>query len=172
MTRAPDPHQTPPPTTTRPAALSRRTVLRGAAVGTAAVAAWSLTGCATGPTQAEIDARALLPHAQSAYRQQQFAAQLAPRTTEYAEALRTVADQRGAHLQALREEINRLHSSIAGEIESSQTTPTASVEALRASLEQAGKQAATSCQNLAGYPAGLLGSISASCQTLAKVQLA
>lgn len=112
------------------------------------------------------------PHAQAAFRQQSAAAQLAPRNTAYTGALGTVAEQRGQHLTALRDEINRLHSSIASQIEIPATTPTASVEALGKQIEQSAKAAANSCVDMAGFTAGLLGSISASCQTLAKVQLA
>ncbi|EGD55711.1 hypothetical protein SCNU_08358 [Gordonia neofelifaecis NRRL B-59395] len=148
-------------------------MLRGAAVvGVSAAAGWALTACDTGPTQRQLDAEALLPHAQSAYRQQRAATGLAPRNTEYTEALKTVADQRGAHLTALRDEINRLHSSTAEQIETPAGTPVASVEALRRDIESAAKNAANSCVRLSGFDAGLLGSVSASCQTLAKVQLA
>lgn len=159
------------PSTSTP--LSRRALLRGgAAAGVAVAAGWSLTACDSGPSQRQLDAQALLPHAQAAFRQQTAAAQLAPRNTAYTEALGTVADQRGQHLTALRDEINRLHSSIAAQIETPAPTPTASVQALAGELEQSAKAAATSCVETSGFTAGLLGSISASCQTLAKVQLA
>ena len=153
--------------------LSRRTLLRGGAVAGVAVAAgWSLSACETGPTQRQRDAEALLPHAQAAYREKAAAEQLAPRSTEYAKALRTTAEQRGEHLKALRDEINRLHSSIAGQIESRAQTPTASVDALGKQLESSATAAGKTAVESSGFVAGLLGSISASCQTLAKVQLA
>lgn len=152
--------------------IPRRTILRGgAAAGVAVAVGWSLTGCETGPSEREKNAEALLPHAQAAYRDHTAATQLAPRSTEYTKALKTVADQRGAHLNALRDEINRQHSSLAGRIESAAPTPTASVEALGKQLEKSAAAAAKAAVAESGYVAGLLGSISASCQTLAKVQL-
>ena len=45
--------------------------------------------------------------------------QLGPRITEYSAALAVIADQRGQHAQALRDEVNRLHSSSASRIGSS-----------------------------------------------------
>ncbi|ALG84561.1 hypothetical protein ACH46_08715 [Gordonia phthalatica] len=148
-------------------------MLRGSAVvGVAVAAGWSLSACETGPSQRQRDAEALLPHAQAAFRDQAAAQQLAPRSTEYAKALRTVSDQRGEHLKALRDEINRLHSSIADQIESPATTPTASVEALGKQIESSATAAGKTAVGSSGYVAGLLGSVSASCQTLAKVQLA
>ncbi|WP_062366817.1 hypothetical protein ACK8HH_07735 [Gordonia sp. LUNF6] len=176
MTRVPiqDPPAPEPPQAGRPATgVPRRSVLRGGVLaGAAAVAGWSLTACDTGPTQRQLDAETLLPHAQAALRQQRAATALAPRNTAYTEALRTVADQRGAHLKALRDEINRLHSSTADRIDSPPAAPTASVAALGVSIERSATSAADACAGLSGFSAGLLGSISASCQTLAKVQLA
>lgn len=148
-------------------------MLRGSAVvAVAAAAGLSLTACDSGPTQRQLDAEKLLPHAQAAFQQQQAATALSPRTTEYANALKTVADQRGQHLSALRDEINRLHSSTASQIETPAPTPVASVEALRVAIERSATSAARTCIDMSGFPAGLLGSVSASCQTLQKVQLA
>ncbi|MGB3304065.1 hypothetical protein [Gordonia sp. (in: high G+C Gram-positive bacteria)] len=152
---------------------SRRAVLRGGAViGVAAMAGWSLTACNTGPTQRELDAQMLLPHAQAAFAQQRAATELSPRITEYVNALKTVADQRGQHLQALRDEINRLDSSTADQIEAGSPAPTASIEALRTAIAASARSANRACVTSSGFTAGLLGSISASCQTLQKVQLA
>ncbi|MBM7367615.1 twin-arginine translocation signal domain-containing protein [Gordonia hydrophobica] len=152
--------------------ITRRGLLRGGAAAGAAVAlGGSLSACDTGPTQRQRDAEALIPHARAAFRDQAAARQLAPRNTAYTEALTTVADQRGAHLTALRDEINRLHSSIADQIESTATSPTASVQALGSQIEQSATAAGRAAVAMSGFSAGLLGSISASCQTLAKVQL-
>lgn len=140
-------------------------------MGVAVAAGWTLSACEVDPSQRQRDAEALLPHARAAYRDQAAAAQLAPRSTQYGPALKAVADQRGEHLKALRDEINRLHSSITDQIQSPATTPTASVQALAAQITASATAAAKSAVEATGYAAGLLGSVSASCQTLAKVQL-
>ncbi|WOC14463.1 hypothetical protein [Gordonia sp. MP11Mi] len=157
------------PTDFRP---SRRTVLRGAAVIPVVVATGAaVTAC--GPTTDEERdlADTLVVHAQAAVRQQKAAAVLAPRTTEYTAALTVVSQQRGEHAQALRDEINRIHSSAADQID--EPGPAlATLDAVRDALASSTRAAADGSVAESEFVAGLLASISASCKTLAEVQLA
>lgn len=160
--------------------VGRRAVLRtGVGLGVAVGVGWSVTGCTDEASADEDRARALLPHAQAAFRQQKAATALAPRVTEYTAAVTVVAEQRRAHLAALRDEIARLHSSLVDDITAAPADPAAtpaqpapdSVQKLRDQIERSADGAARTAVRLDGYRAGLLGSISASCRTLAKVQL-
>lgn len=131
----------------------------------------AVTAC--GPTADEERdlAERLVAHARAAIRQQKAAASLAPRTAEYTAALTVVAQQRGEHAQALRDEINRVHSSSADGI-NQPSPPLATVDALREALVLSTRASAGAAVTESGFVAGLLASISASCTTLAEVQLA
>ncbi|MEP9413610.1 hypothetical protein ABLE92_04560 [Gordonia sp. VNQ95] len=173
---------------------SRRTVLRGGVmlgVGVTVVA--TAAGCDRGPTPGQVTAQALVPLARSALADAAAARALAPQVTDYAAALGVVADQRGQHAQALREEITRLDQDIAGQIDtvsggasstsasSSGAGPSATsgpaapsattLDGLRSALAASAKAARSSAIDLSGYSSGLTGSISASVTTLMEVQL-
>ncbi|MCF8610879.1 hypothetical protein L5G28_12045 [Gordonia sp. HY285] len=151
---------------------SRRTVLRGAAAIPVAVATGAAVSACGPTTDEERDlGDMLVTHAQAAVRQQKAAAALAPRTTEYTAALTVVAQQRGEHAQALRDEIDRVHSSSADQIDvPGPALPT--LDALRGALASSTRVAADGAVLESDFVAGLLASISASCKTLAEVQLA
>ncbi|MEZ5211312.1 hypothetical protein [Gordonia sp. (in: high G+C Gram-positive bacteria)] len=171
-------HRPPPPAPDpRPSsrALPRRTVLRGGAALTLAAAAGpALAACAPGPSERERQARELVPLARSAELQQRQAKQLAPRETDYTDALNRVAAERGDHAQALTDEINRLHAPAATEITApaGDGTTNLTLDGLRDGLTSAARDSAGAAVAAAGFRAGLLGSISASCTTLREVQLA
>ncbi|MCF8569578.1 hypothetical protein L5G32_04780 [Gordonia sp. HY002] len=151
---------------------SRRSVLRGVAVLPVVAAAGAAVSACGPTTDEERDlAERLVEHARAAVRQQEAAAALAPRTTEYTAALTVVAQQRGEHAQALRDEVNRVHSSSAGRIDDP-SAPLATVDALREALVSSTRASGGAAVTESGFVAGLLASVSASCKTLAEVQLA
>jgi len=144
-------------------------MLRGSAGLVVAVAAGTaLTACETGPSDDEKAARALVPHAQSARNQQEQAQALAPRQTGQSDRFTQIADERGAHLQALTDEINRLHAPFAGEITSG-AVPRVDAAALLSELRTSAQSAAKTATEQSGYRAALLGSISAACAVLQEV---
>ncbi|GAA3690160.1 hypothetical protein GCM10022238_03720 [Gordonia hankookensis] len=177
--------------------LTRRAVLRGGlAVTVGTVAAATVAACDSGPSPEQITAAALVPLADAAFADQASAQSLAPRTPEYANALGVVAEQRGEHAQALREEVARLDEQTAGRISvpgaatpssasppsprssappnsPSAPAPTAStVDALRAQLARSARTAGDASVNLSGYSAGLAGAVGASVTSMVEVQLA
>ncbi|WAC55139.1 hypothetical protein [Gordonia sp. SL306] len=174
--------------------LTRRAVLRGGlAVTVGTVAAATVAACDSGPSPEQITAAALVPLADAAFADQASAQSLAPRTPEYANALGVVAEQRGEHANALREEVARLDEQTAGRISvpgaatpssapasappNSPATPapapTAStVDALRAQLARSARTAGDASVNLSGYSAGLAGAVGASVTSMVEVQLA
>ncbi|NDZ93409.1 hypothetical protein G3I13_02355 [Streptomyces sp. SID6673] len=176
--------------------LTRRAVLRGGlAVTVGTVAAATVAACDSGPSPEQITAAALVPLADAAFADQASAQSLAPRTPEYANALGVVAEQRGEHAEALREEVARLDEQTAGRISvpgaatpssaspsspqsappnsPSAPVPTAStVDALRAQLARSARTAGDASVNLSGYSAGLAGAVGASVTSMVEVQLA
>ncbi|MEJ9079220.1 hypothetical protein [Gordonia malaquae] len=151
---------------------SRRAVLRGAAaVPLVVVAGVSVTACGPTVDEQRDTAEMLVQHAQAAVREQKAAQSLGPRVTEYTAALAVVAAQRGEHAQALRDEVNRLHSSSAPRIDDAGPAIT-TIDALRSAITASTKSAATSAVAAEGFVAGLLASTSAACRTLTEVQLA
>lgn len=173
---------------------SRRTVLRGSVMlGAGATAVATAAGCDRGPTPGQVTAQALVPLARSAVADAAAARALAPQLTDYSAALGVVADQRGQHAQALREEITRLDQDIAGQIDTpasgtASSAPTSSgagpsatsgpaapsattLDGLRSALAASARAAESSAIDLSGYSSGLAGSISASVTTLVEVQL-
>ncbi|MCK0440384.1 hypothetical protein MUG78_13210 [Gordonia alkaliphila] len=155
-----------------PAVVSRRTVLRGGAGLTLAIAAGAaVTACSPGPSDRQRDAEALVPLAQAADRQRRQAEQLAPRETEYTAALGQVAAERGAHAQALTDEINRLHAPAASGITAPAGVGAGTLDDLRAQLQKSATAASAAAAAADGFRAGLLASISASCTALKEVQL-
>lgn len=147
-------------------------MLRGIAVTPIAVATGvALSACEPTSDEERELAERLVKHAQAAVRQQKAATALAPRVTEYTAALTVVAEQRGEHAAALRDEINRVHSSSADQID--EPGPAlATIDALREALATSTRVAADGAVAESEFVAGLLASISASCKTLAEVQLA
>ncbi|GAC58675.1 hypothetical protein GOHSU_45_00410 [Gordonia hirsuta DSM 44140 = NBRC 16056] len=155
------------------AAPNRRTVLRGAAglsVGLATGAA--ALACAPGPSERTLAAQALVEPARLARRQQRQAQQLAVRETAYTQALGRVAAERGAHAQALIDEINRLNAPTAADVDQTVAPLPVTLDALRDGLDQAARNSADAAAAADGFRAGLLASISASCTALREVQLA
>lgn len=150
-------------------------MLRGTAAAALAVAAGpALSSCATGPTERESAAQALVPLARQADRQRLQAQRLAPRETGYGDALAEIAAERGRHAQALTDEINRLYAPVAAGISAAADdgAPAPTLDGLRTGLTAAARDAADAAVAADGYRAGLLGSISASCAVLREVQLA
>lgn len=161
-------------------------MLRGGLLAGAAVLVTGAgAACSTGPSDDEQTAAKLVPIAEAATADQAAALTLAPQALAYTNALKVVAEQRGEHALRIREEIARLDQSAT----STMTTTTAagdptapadpstdhsiaSVSALQEQLRVSARAAADAGVELSGYPAGLLGSVSASCITLAEVQLA
>lgn len=169
--------------------LPRRSVLRGSLVVVAGgVAASAVAACDRGPTQDQITAAALAPLADAALADQAAAQALAPQVPEYSNALGVVANQRGEHAQALREEVTRLDErtaariAAAGDATSTSTaatstpaapTPTVSTVAeMRSLLQRSARTSADATVSLSGYPAGLAGAVSASVTSMVEVQLA
>lgn len=112
-----------------------------------------------------------MPLLVAAQNQQRQAEQLAPRETDYTRALGQVSTERGAHAQALLDEINRLNASTADDVPSVATVTPLDLAGMRGALAAAAKQAAATAAEADGFAAGLLASISASCTTLREVQL-
>lgn len=157
-----------------PPAPTRRAVLRGgAALALAAVGGTALAACSTGPTQRELDAEALVPLARQADAQRRQAEQLAPRETDYTDALKQVATERAEHARALTDEINRLNASSAAAITAAagEGATSLSLDQLRDALKASARDAADAAVAASGFRAGLLGAVSASCTALKEIQL-
>ena len=179
------------------AVLRRRTLLRsGVALGVGAFVV-TAAACNRGPTPAQITAEGLLPLADAAVVDELSARALAPRFPDYTAALNVIADQRGQHARALREEITRLDREIAGRIvttatssatpggtstapsstsasaqsASAQSAPAGTLAELRTALRTSARTAAAAAVALQGYSAGLSGSVSAAVTTMVEVQL-
>ncbi len=174
------------------AVLRRRTLLRsGVALGVGAFVV-TAAACNRGPTPAQITAEGLLPLADAAVVDELSARALAPRFPDYTAALNVIADQRGQHARALREEIMRLDREIAGRIvttatssatpggtstapastsASAQSAPAGTLDELRTALRTSARTAAAAAVALQGYSAGLSGSVSAAVTTMVEVQL-
>lgn len=151
---------------------------------TAGAALVGVSACGDdGPDPQQLTAQALIPLARTALADETTARGLAATDATYAAALTVVADQRGAHAIALREEITRLHRDTASQLDtpaSSTATsapgggvPTAgmSVDRLREQLRASARQARDTAVAHSGYPAGLAGAVSASVTSMIEVQL-
>ncbi len=160
------------------AALCRRDVLAGLCRGAAGLALLTVTAAACGTSEPEVDPlRAPMDQATADAEQARAAAAAA--APPLAKALTQIATERAEHARALGVEIARAAGQPAPT--SSTTSPTATttapagpaptvkdvVAALRRAADSAGGLAATQ----AGYRAGLLGSIAASCSASATVSL-
>lgn len=176
--------------------IDRRTVLRGGAVGAAALlVAGAATGCQRGENTSQLSADRLVPLVGTARDQQRAAQDLAPRLTAYSAALLRVAQERGEHAEALANEIKRLYPAAADQLASGSaaaTAPTATpptatpttatsesggapdaeLQRLREGLRDAAATATEVAAGESGYAAGLLASIAAACTVAEEVQLA
>ncbi len=181
MRAAPPMRDTPRPTpvlSTR-LVMSRRSVIRGALAASAvAVTAGSLAACDSGPSAEQLTAEALVPLADAAHADAATALALSATDTDYAAALKIVADQRTTHGQVLTEEITRLHQDTAKQIvtdpstQNGGTAAPSSVDEFRTRLTESGRAAGKVALGEHGYVAGLAGSISASVASIVEVALA
>ncbi|APB00331.1 hypothetical protein NS506_06295 [Nocardia seriolae] len=171
----------PPGSTPSPAsAVNRRAALRLAGGGALAVAAvGALAACTKDETPAAPDP--LLALESSALAETAAANAAIATMPERAGALKVIADQRTAHAQALRTEIDRAIGVYGdGTTPGRRTPPPTAVSVitpvsltdLRSNLQNSQRAAADLAVTLSGYRAGLLSSISASCATHAGVLLA
>src|SRR5699024_6769865 len=122
----------------------------------------------------------LIALARDAERDAAEATRLASGTTDDAPSLHVIADERRAHAEALRTEIDRVAADTT-DPESAQTptgvpseasAPAApTVDELRGALATSQRAAADTARGLTGYRAGLAGSISAACAAEQKVLL-
>ena len=146
-------------------------------LGTAALAALSVTAAACGKPPPPPDLDDLVTQLDLARADSQLASDAAAAAIpQLAPALRAVASERSDHASALSDEIARITGETTTSAPPTTTTttqataPTAKdvVAALRTSADSAGQLAA----QLSGYRAGLLGSIAASCTAAYTVALA
>jgi hypothetical protein len=154
--------------------ISRRRVL----ISGAALALLSTTAAGCGAPAKRPDVEALVAQLDRARADSQLAAGAASAARpDVAAALTTVAAERSAHVQALTDEITRISgetpqtSASASSTASSPTSTSTTGEPLPpptsrdviAALQQSADSAAQAAAQQSGYPAGLLGSIAASC---------
>ena len=150
----------------------------------AGVALAGVSACGDdGPDPQQLTAQALIPLARTALADETTARGMTATNPTYSAALTVVADQRGAHARALREEITRLHRDTAAQLDtpaSGSVTPapgggdptsTMSVDGLRGQLRASARQARDTAVAHSGYPAGLAGAVSASVTSMIEVQL-
>jgi hypothetical protein len=159
--------------------LSRRTLLRGAAVSAVAVplGVGALTACSREPSHEEVLAGQMAPLASAATASAGAARRLATTQQRQGAALDRIATIRDQHAVLLREEILRLHPAS----ESLITTPSesaspsgpttgpasdGSLDAFRKSLADDAAAARTVAIGASGFQAGLTASISASVASL------
>lgn len=173
---APTPISSPRPD----AAVNRRSALRLAGGGLLVAAAVGATAACTKNEQ-PAPPDPLLAQETAALTDAAAAKAAIATTPDRAGALQTIADQRTAHAQALRTEIDRAIGVYGDGTTPSRRTPPptaiavnapASVGALRTQLSASQRSATDLSASLSGYRAGLLASISACCGTHAGVLLA
>lgn len=155
-------------------ALSRRRVL----ISGAALALLSTTAAGCGALAKRPDVEPLVAQLDRARADSQLAAGAASAARpDVAAALTTVAAERSAHVQALSDEITRISgetpqtSASASATSTNPTSTSTTGEPLPppkprdviAALKQSADSAAQAAAQQTGYPAGLLGSIAASC---------
>lgn len=160
------------------ATLTRRRVL----ISGAALALLSTTAVGCGAPAKKPDVEALVAQLDRARSDSQLAAGAASAARpDVAAALTTVAAERSAHVQALTDEITRISgeapqtstltsrvaSATSNNPMSTSTTgaplPPPKAADVVAALKQSADSAAQAAAQQSGYPAGLLGSIAASC---------
>jgi len=157
--------------------VSRRRVLIGGVV--LAVLSTTAVGCGAPAPKPEVEA--LVAQLERARADSQLAAGAASAARrDIAAALTTVAAERSAHVQALSDEITRISGEAPPPTASAgPTSTTTTAEPLPpptprdviAALKQSADSAAQAAAQQSGYPAGLLGSIAASCTTAFTVAL-
>jgi hypothetical protein len=151
--------------------LSRRTLLRGAAVSAVAVplGVGALTACSREPSHEEVLAGQMAPLASAATASAGAARRLATTQQRQGAALDRIATIRDQHAVLLREEILRLHPASESASPSGPTTGPASdgsLDAFRKSLADDAAAARTVAIGASGFQAGLTASISASVASL------
>ncbi|GAB2441813.1 hypothetical protein GCM10027262_51970 [Nocardia tengchongensis] len=160
--------------------VNRRSALRLAGGGALAVAAVGATAACT-KNEAPAAPDPLLAQETSALTDAAAAKAAIATAPDRAGVLQTIADQRTAHAQALRTEIDRAIGVYGDGTTPSRRTPPptaiavttpVTVAALRTQLGAAQRSSADLSATLSGYRAGLLASISACCATHAGVLLA
>ncbi|WP_405491933.1 hypothetical protein [Nocardia sp. NBC_00511] len=160
-------------------AVTRRTALRLAGGGAVAVAAvGALTACTKDDAPAAPDP--LLAQETAALYDSAAAKAAIATVPDRAGQLQTISDQRAAHANTLRTEIDRAVGVYGdGTTPSRRVPPTPPgaivsphIAELRTRLSDSQRSAAALSATLTGYRAGLLASISASCATHAGVLLA
>ena len=163
--------------------LSRRSAIRGALAASAiAATAGSVAACDSGPSAEQLTAEALLPLADAAHADAATALALSVTDSDYAAALKIVADQRTEHATALTEEITRLHQDTAKQIVTTPAKETGdtggsggtgiTVDDFRTRLTESGRAAGKVAVGEDGYVAGLAGAVSASVASIVEVALA
>ncbi|WP_173010119.1 hypothetical protein [Mycolicibacterium sp. P9-64] len=157
--------------------VSRRQVL----ISGAALALLSTTAVGCSAPAKRPDVEALVAQLDRARADSQLAAAAASAARpDVAAALTTVAAERTSHVQALSDEITRIageapQTSTAASPTSTSTTgephPPPTPRDVIAALKQSAESAAQAAAQQTGYPAGLLGSIAASCTAASTVGL-
>ncbi|WP_328825531.1 hypothetical protein [Tomitella gaofuii] len=180
----PSPHVTAPAhresAAPRPATtVSRRSLLRtsGAVMlgGGALVAAGASTAaCTVGSPAPEVDPLQAL--ADQAGADAAYAARLAAVDPDRAQVLQEIATERRAHADALTAEIRRAAGTTPDTADATTAAPASGPSAppptlngMRAQLADSRRSAADTVPDLAGYRAGLVGSVGASCAAELKV---
>lgn len=162
------------PAVSRPTRYPRRDALRIGGLAVAALAAapalTSLAACADDRTP-EIDA--LRGPVDDARRDAALATRLAAQSPERAEVLTVIAAQRTGHAEALTAEIERISPQADQEPVADQDPypplPGEDAETLTGFLRESAAAAQALTVSSAGYRAGLLGAIAASCTAEAEV---
>ncbi|BBY29390.1 hypothetical protein [Mycolicibacterium sediminis] len=155
--------------------VSRRRVL----IGAAALAVLGSTSAACGSRSEPPDVSTLVAQLERARSDASLAAGAASAADPtLAAALSAVATERTAHAEALSDEITRTTGSPPATSTSTTTTtptggplPPPTASAVVAALAQSATDAARDAAAQSGYPAGLLGSIAASCTAAQTVAL-
>lgn len=158
----------------RPTRFPRRDALRIGGLAVAALAAapalTSLAACADDPTP---EINRLQGPVDDAHRDAALATRLADRSPDRAEVLTVIAAQRAAHAEAVTAEIERMtpraDEESAAPAPDHPAEPVEDVETLIGFLRESADGAEALVPRTAGYRAGLLGAIAASCSAQAEV---
>lgn len=155
--------------------MSRRTLLRWSSAAIGGLSVLGATGCGASDDDTSepdpLSAQATRAHTDAA-----TATALIAMLPDRADALATIADERGSHAAVLDAEVARLAGPTAttGAVASTTTAPAGeppTVEQLRERLNRARREAADLARTTSGYRAGMLASISAACAVQTAVLL-